>query len=451
MAGALEQAAGKLVPIAQAETALGEDRLRAELARTTFQLRILAEEVTLGLHLDVRIDSADPDWPMGVPRPDLRRGARPLGPVLVFAAGNFPFAFSVAGGDVASALVAGCPVVIKAHPGHPLLSAATFRVLRDAVLACGAPDGVVSLIHGQEAGRAAVVHPAIRAVAFTGSHTAGRQLFDLACSRTDPVPFFGELGSTNPVFVTRGAARTRAAQLRSGFVASFTLGTGQFCTKPGLLLVPSDSEIPDLLAETPLPGAAPMLNAATEAGFLRAREELAARTRPLSESVHGEGAAPSLHLVDASDLLADLPRLGREYFGPVALVVRWQDEQEMLAVAEAMEGQLTASIHGDPDEPVVPRLVRALSDRAGRILWNQWPTGVAVTHAQHHGGPYPASTTPGTTSVGTASIGRFLRPVAYQGFPDELLDDELKDEPEEPLARRVDGVLRPAPAPAACC
>ena len=451
VADGLGAAAGQLVAIAEEETALGPTRLNGEVARTSFQLRLLADEVAEGLHLDLRIDHSDPHWPMGVPRPDLRRGAQPLGPVLVFPAGNFPFAFSVAGGDSASALAAGCPVVVKAHHGHPRLSDATAAVVIEALAKAGAPDGVFGLVHGLAAGRSAVQHPAIKACAFTGSTEVGRALFDLACARRDPIPFYGELGSVNPVFVTRAAARLRGDQVLDGFVASFTLGAGQFCTKPGVLLVPDDSDLVVGLRARELPAAAPMLSDAIERAFHEARSVLAARTEPLGATPESNGRpSPSLHLTTVADLLADLPGSFREIFGPAAVVATWHDDAELLAFARAIDGQLTAAVHGEPDEPVVRPLVRALADRAGRLLWNEWPTGVAVTHAQQHGGPYPASTSGATTSVGTAAIGRFLRPVAYQGFPDALLADELRELPDAPLARRVDGVVR-GPAVQVCC
>jgi NADP-dependent aldehyde dehydrogenase len=451
VADELDAAADQLVPIADEETSLGTARLTGELARTTFQLRLLADDVADGLHLDVRIDHADPLWPMGVPRPDLRRGAQPLGPVLVFPAGNFPFAFSVAGGDSASALAAGCPVVVKAHHGHPRLSDATAAVVTKALTAAGAPSGVFAVVHGLAAGRTAVQHPAIKACAFTGSTEIGRTLFDLACARPDPIPFYGELGSINPVFVTRGAAGLRPEELLDGFVASYTLGAGQFCTKPGLLLVPADSDLVHRLSSRALPAGAPMLSDATASAFRASRAVLADRTQPLGVAPPSQEApSPSLHLTTVADLLADLPGLFRETFGPAALVATWRNDAELLAFARAMDGQLTAAVHGEPDEAVVRPLLRILADRAGRLLWNEWPTGVAVTHAQHHGGPYPASTSAATTSVGTASIGRFVRPVVYQGFPDELLADELREVPDEHLVRRVDGIVR-IPVGTVCC
>ncbi len=446
-AAALDAAADELVPIARRETHLPEPRLRGELQRTTFQLRLLAASAAAGEHLDVRIDHADPGWPMGAPRPDLRRSAVPLGPVLVFGASNFPFAFSVAGGDTAAALAAGCPVIVKAHEGHPELSDVTADVVAGALRDAAAPDGLLALVHEPEAARAVLTHPDVKAAAFTGSIPAGRALFDLAQTRSEPIPFYGELGSVNPVFVTHEAATSRAQEIVEGFVGSFTLGAGQFCTKPGVLLAPAESELLGLLGEAVLPDAAPLLNDRIVDGHRRSRADLVDRP---GVTVLGAGdptrvdpPAPALLTTTADDLLKDAEALLSECFGPTALVVTYRDEQELLEVARALEGQLTATLVAEPDDPIVPALTTALARRAGRLLWNQWPTGVSVTHAQQHGGPYPASTAPGTTSVGTAAISRFVRPVAWQGFPHDLLPDELREQPSYDVSRRVDGRLAP--------
>jgi NADP-dependent aldehyde dehydrogenase len=444
VADQLDAAADELVPIGARETHLGEQRLRSELRRTTFQLRMFADVVDDGGYLDVRIDHADPDWPMGAPRPDLRRILHPLGPVLVFAASNFPFAFSVAGGDAASALAAGCPVVVKAHPGHPELSAATAAQVQQALAAAGAPAGVLGLIFGTDAGVAALRAPEIKAASFTGSIAGGRALFDIASSRPEPIPFYGELGSVNPVFVTEAAAASRTDQIVSEFVASFTLGAGQFCTKPGVLLVPRGSEIVEQLAEAELPGPATLLYPRIQQGYVENVRELAAQPAVSvlrSGDPYADPPGPTLLTTRVADLLADLregrDELFRECFGPTTLVASYDNQDEMLAVAEAIDGQLTASIIGTDDDPVVVPLRDALALKAGRVLWNGWPTGVSVTYAQQHGGPYPATTAPTTTSVGTAAITRFLRPVAYQGFPQQLLPPALRDDTD--LPRLVDG------------
>ncbi|GAA1657159.1 aldehyde dehydrogenase (NADP(+)) [Actinoplanes couchii] len=429
VADALDAAGDDLVPIARRESHLPEARLRGELKRTTFQLRLLAGAATAGDHLGVRVDHADPEWPMGAPRPDLRRTAVPLGPVIVFAASNFPFAFSVAGGDTASALAAGCPVIVKAHEGHPELSDATARVVLDALRAAGAPDGLFALVHSPEQAREVLVHPQIRAGAFTGSIPAGRALFDIAQSRTEPIPFYGELGSVNPVFVTEQAAAARAQEIADGFVGSFTMGAGQFCTKPGVLLAPAGAKLLDLLRDATLPAPAPLLNDKIVSGHQRVLDQLSAHTgiEVLAAGTPAEAPASTLLLTTAADVLADPEALLTECFGPTALVVTYQDEAELVRVAEIVEGQLTATVVAQDDDAAVPELLTVLAGKAGRLLWNQWPTGVSVTYAQQHGGPYPATTAPGTTSVGTAALNRFVRPVAWQGFPQHLLPGELRD------------------------
>ncbi|MFE7802881.1 aldehyde dehydrogenase (NADP(+)) [Nocardia sp. NPDC057440] len=442
VADRLDGAADILVPLAIRETHLTEQRLRGELARTTFQLRLFAETVNEGGYLDARVDHADPDWSMG-PRPDLRRTRVPYGPVVVFAASNFPFAFSVAGGDTASALAAGCSVIVKAHPGHVGLSAATAQVLTEAFDELGAPSGLLQIVYGQEAGVVVLTHPQVRAAAFTGSIPGGRALFDLASSRPEPIPFYGELGSVNPVFVTASADADRGVDIAAGLVGSFTLSAGQFCTKPGVVLAPGDSHLLASLRAGALPSAAPLLNDKITAGYLSGQQHL--RRHP-AVTVVAEGEdplndppAPTVLSTSVQDLLADPEALLAECFGPTVLIVEYADEQQLVEVAEQLEGQLTATLVANEDDRIVGQLTTILASKAGRLLWNQWPTGVSVTYAQQHGGPYPATTAAGTTSVGTAAIDRFTRPVAYQGFPDFLLPGELRDDADVP--RRVDGKL----------
>ncbi len=453
VADALDAAAGTLVPLAVEESHLAEGRLKGELVRTTFQLRLFSEVLRDGAYLDVRVDHADPDWPMGAPRPDLRRTMLPLGPVVVFGAGNFPFAFSVAGGDTASALAAGCPVLFKAHPGHLQLSVATADVVRRALAEAGAPDDLFTLVVGDEAGRAALVDPGVQAGAFTGSTAGGRALFDLAVSRPVPIPFFGELGSVNPVFVTRAAAEARGAEIATEAIGSFTLGAGQFCTKPGVLVVPAGSTVLDVLRDGDLPGPAPMLSERMVTGHNTVRHELEG-ARGVTVLARGEDAgdgtpAPTVLQVDVATLLADVEELFRECFGPTVLVATYEGEADLVALAQAIDGQLTATVIGEESDAAsgdgaVRELVAVLATKAGRVLWNGWPTGVSVTYAQQHGGPYPATTAAGATSVGTAAITRFLRPVAYQGFPAGLLPAELRDDAD--LPRRVDGTVTPGGA-----
>lgn len=444
IADRLDAGADELVPIAVRETHLTEARLRGELTRTTFQLRLFAEVLRDGGYLDARIDHADPAWPMGA-RPDLRRILEPVGPVVVFAASNFPFAFSVAGGDTAAALAAGCAVIVKAHPGHPELSARTGELIREALAATGAPAGILDVIHGDEAGRIALTDPRVKAASFTGSIQGGRALFDLANSRPEPIPFYGELGSVNPVFVTRAADAARAEEIARQFLASMTLGAGQFCTKPGVLLVPHDSPIPHVLRDLAPPAPAALLNARIQRGYTDVLGDLLAHPDvTLITSADGAFAdppTPTVLTVDIDAVLRAREELFRECFGPTGIVVTYRDERQLLDFAAAIDGQLTATLMGQGDENYLPELVRLLARRAGRLLWNQWPTGVSVTYAQHHGGPYPATTAAGTTSVGTAAITRFLRPVAYQGFPLDLLPHELTDTPTHTVPRLVDGRL----------
>ncbi|SDF71846.1 aldehyde dehydrogenase (NADP(+)) [Pseudonocardia oroxyli] len=412
-ADALDAAAAELVPLAMAETHLAEGRLSGELTRTTFQARLFAERLEQGVLLDVRVDEADPEWGMG-PRPDIRRTQVPIGPVLVFAASNFPFAFSVFGGDTVSALAAGCPVVVKAHPGHPELSRRTA-----ALVAPHFPEGVFALIEGEAEGAAAVQDPRIKAVGFTGSTRGGRALFDLAARRPDPIPFYGELGSTNPVVVTPAGWAARSAEIAEGFAGSVTLGAGQFCTNPGVVLVP---DADGFLAAVPELSAHAMLNDRIEAGYRSAAAELAESAKVARGELDG---GPVLFRASAAEVLAEPTLLELEVFGPAALIVEYTSPAEALEVLDALEGQLTGTVQGAPADPDAPEILARLAEHVGRVIWNQWPTGVTVSDAQQHGGPYPASTAPLTTSVGTAAAARWLRPVAYQNIPADLLPSEL--------------------------
>jgi NADP-dependent aldehyde dehydrogenase len=442
VAEALDAAAGELIPTAMRETNLPEARLAGELKRTTFQLRLFAEVLRDGGYLDARIDHAEPDWPMGAPRPDLRRVLEPIGPVLVFAASNFPFAFSVAGGDTASALAAGNAVVLKAHSGHLSLSRQTGDVVAAALAEAGAPAGIFTIIFGTDAGRDALSDPRIKAAGFTGSIPGGRALFDIANARPEPIPFFGELGSNNPVFVTEAAAGAHGEEIVRGFIGSFTAGAGQFCTKPGTILVPAASGLSDMLRQSALPQAAKLLNPRIQSGYTEVLGKLTSNSG-LSVLVQGpeplaDPPSPTLLHTTAAEMLAAPHELQQECFGPTAVVVEYDDESQLEQLATTFEGQLTATIFGTDDD-AVSGLVTVLARKAGRVLWNQWPTGVSVTYAQQHGGPYPATTVPGSTSVGTAAIARFLRPVAYQGFPQHLLPAALQERNPLAIPRLVDG------------
>ncbi|GAA1294189.1 aldehyde dehydrogenase (NADP(+)) [Pseudonocardia aurantiaca] len=447
-ADALDAAADELVPLAIEESSLPEGRLRGEVARSSGQLRLFAEVLEEGSFLEVILDSADAGA-KPVPRPDLRRMLVPLGPVLVFAASNFPFAFSVPGGDTASALAAGSPVVIKAHPGHPKLSQRTGEVLVEALRAAGAPEGTFAVIHGMDVGTTALTDPRVKAAAFTGSVKGGRALLDIATTRAEPIPFYGELGSLNPVFVTPAAVAARGDGIADGYVGSFTLGTGQFCTKPGLLFLPEGHGLEERIAAA-VRGTAPagMLNDRIREGHAHERDRLEG-LGPVRTLVHGAdsdaGVAPTLLATTAKELLADPDALLQECFGPTSIIVEYAGQDEVLAAAEAFGGNLTATIHAeDGDAATLPPLLDVLRERTGRLVYNGWPTGVAVAWAMHHGGPHPATTASVHTSVGATAVRRFLRPVCYQDTPQALLPEALQDGNPLGLPRRIDGVLTPA-------
>jgi NADP-dependent aldehyde dehydrogenase len=444
VATALEAARAELVPLADAETGLGEGRLTGELTRTTVQLEMFADLVEEGSFLEVVIDHADAGA-RPTPRPDLRRMLVPIGPVAVFAAGNFPFAFSVAGGDTASALAAGCPVVVKAHPGHPGLSVRTGAILADAL-----PDGVFGIVHGLQAGRDLVLNEAIAAVGFTGSPAGGRDLMNLTAARPEPIPFYAEMGSLNPTVVTPAAVDARGEEIVRGFVGSYTMGSGQFCTKPGLLLLPSGHGLADALArESAAATLGPLLSARIRDAYRVGVGELLARpgVRPLTAhsastvDPQGYGVASMLVALDAGQLLEGSAPPLQECFGPAAVVVEYGSPDELAALVETLPGSLTATLHAQPDvEPELAReLLDRLSHRAGRVIFDGWPTGVAVAWAQHHGGPWPA-TNSAHTSVGLTAVRRFQRPVAYQNVPDALLPEALREANPVGLIRRVDGV-----------
>lgn len=442
VASALDAGGEAFVDLADRESHLGQDRLRGELARTVFQLRFFADVLAAGWVTPPIVDHADPNWPVGS-RPDLRRALLPIGPVVVFAGGNFPFAFSVAGGDTASALAAGCPVLVKAHPGHLELSAMVARALTDAVGRCGAPSGTFTLVVGDEAGRAVLDQPGVRAATFTGSVRVGRMLFDLANRRPTPIPFYGELGSVNPVFVTERAAAARLDSILEGFLQSFGLGSGQFCTKPGILVVPAESGAADELGKRLEEQPPSLLLSESITAAHRARvEELA--SSHAARIVHAgqvteAGVTPTLIEASMQAARSDLDNLTAECFGPAAVVVTCASNTEMIELATGLEGQLTGTVFGDEDDPVAAELIEVLAERAGRVLWNGWPTGVSVTWAMHHGGPYPATTAPLTTSVGAMAILRFLRPVVFQQVPNGVLPPSLRDEQLAQVPHASDG------------
>jgi NADP-dependent aldehyde dehydrogenase len=442
-----------LLERARAETGLPLDRLAGERARTMNQLRLFATVVREGSWVDARIDTALPDR-QPVPRPDLRRMLLPIGPVIVFGSSNFPLAFSVAGGDTASALAAGNPVIVKAHRAHPGTSELVATAVNRAVEACDLPAGVFTMLHGSgtEIGIALVRHPLARAAGFTGSRHAGRSLFDAANARPDPIPVFAEMSSLNPVFILPGALRERAPQIAEGLRTSVTMGVGQFCTKPGLVfgLGGSDLQIfAGVLAEK-ISATAPatMLHPGICRSFhdgVEAVEKLPgvvllaeSDTAPDPDRTQGEAV---VFATDAENFLKQ-PQLQEEVFGPFTLIVDAQGVQDLVAIARQLEGQLTATIHGTAEDLLdAAELVQVLERKAGRLLFNSFPTGVEVSPAMHHGGPYPATTDVRFTSVGTAAIQRWVRPVCYQNFPMTALPPELQDANPRRLMRLINSEL----------
>lgn len=447
----LDASKDHLVEAADAETALGPVRLTGELARTSYQLRAFADIVDEGAFLGIVIDH--PDDSATPPIPDLRRYKVPLGVVAVYSASNFPFAFSVPGGDTASALAAGCPVVVKAHPDHPATSELVASVLRRAAAQHGIPEGVLGLVHGFEAGVELVKHPLVSAAGFTGSVRGGRALFDAAAARPVPIPFHGELGSLNPVVVTAEAAAERAEQIGAGLAGSMTLGVGQFCVKPGLVLTPAGADgdrlvksLTDAVSDT---GAGVLLDHRMRDNFVAGvaeRAELPDVDAPVTPGAGSEHTvSPGFLTVPAQRLATDggdHDLLLEECFGPVTVVARYEDDAEVTSVLSRLPGNLSATVHLSEGEAAGQgrgaEILAELTPLAGRVLVNGWPTGVAVAPAQHHGGPYPATTST-STSVGGTAVERWLRPVAYQNTPEALLPPELRDDNPLGLPRRYEG------------
>ncbi|MCA0848696.1 aldehyde dehydrogenase (NADP(+)) [Salipiger thiooxidans] len=433
IADEIEARAAAITEIGTQETGLPEARLNGERGRTTGQLRLFATHIRNGDHLDRRHDAALPDR-QPLPRPDLKMVQRPIGPVAVFGASNFPLAFSTAGGDTAAALAAGCPVVVKGHSAHPGTGEIVAEAIHAAIAKCGMPKGVFSLIQGgnREVGQALVQHPLIKAVGFTGSLGGGRALFDLCARRPEPIPFFGELGSVNPMFLLPEAVAARGAEIGAGWAASLTMGAGQFCTNPGIAVVETGPE-GDAFVKAATEGLAAtgpqtMLTDGIAKAYKDGKARFDGRTavRPvLTNDSEGRSAAPNLYETDAATYLQD-HALGEEVFGPLGLVIRVAGPDDMETLARGFDGQLTVTLHMDAgDTALAQRLMPVLERMAGRVLVNGFPTGVEVCDSMVHGGPYPASTNFGATSVGTLSIRRFLRPVCYQNLPDALLPGDL--------------------------
>ncbi|AOS64722.1 aldehyde dehydrogenase (NADP(+)) [Actinoalloteichus hymeniacidonis] len=455
-AGNIDALGDVLVERVVAESGIPEARVRGELARTVNQLRLFATTVRAGDWLGVRLDTPNADR-VPLPKPDLRQRKVPLGPVAVFAASNFPLAFSVAGGDTASALAAGAPVVVKAHSSHPGTSELVGRAIRAAVAEHGLPEGTFSLLFGagRELGTALVQDPAIAAVGFTGSRSGGLALVAAAAQRAVPIPVYAEMSSVNPVVLLPGALAERGADLGREFIVSVTTGAGQLCTSPGLVFAVAgegedtgfDEFVAAARAAVGLAPAAPMLTTGIQQAYQQGVEQLAARpgvtevaSGPTDEEIAACGQV-GLYTTDGATFLAD-ESLRDEIFGATSLIVRVRDLDQLHEILTSLEGQLTATVHAqESDHPVVADLLPVLEVLAGRVLFGGWPTGVEVGNAVVHGGPFPATSAPATTSVGTLAIERFLRPVSYQNVPDALLPVELRRENTLGLWRRIDGEL----------
>lgn len=448
IADRIESIRTEIIERATAETGLTSARIDGEINRTTGQLRLFAFELRLGDHQGVRIEHSDPER-QPAPRPDLRLRMIPLGPVAVFGASNFPLAFSVAGGDTASALAAGCPVIVKAHSSHAGTAELVGQQIAEAVKAAGLPAGTFSLIYGAGpvVGQALASHPAVKAIAFTGSQGGGTSLMRTAAARVEPIPVYAEMSSINPVIWLPEASRNGVQDRAQAFIASLTLGAGQFCTNPGLLFIPeTESHIADVVGQiiSETEGQTMLsegIRSSYDSGIDRLKGLGIASVAVGKLGATLNAPAPAVFQVTASEFIKN-PELQEEVFGAAAIVVTYSSISELIDCIANMQGQLTATLHfTDADKPEVTQLLPVLETRAGRIIANGWPTGVEVSHAMVHGGPYPATSDSRTTSVGTLAIERFQRPVSYQGFADDLLPTPLKEDNPLKLPRRVDGVV----------
>ncbi|SHF19061.1 NADP-dependent aldehyde dehydrogenase [Ruegeria intermedia] len=428
----IEARADAITQIGTQETGLPAARLEGERGRTVTQLRLFADHIRKGDYLDRRHDPALPNR-QPLPRPDLKMVQRPIGPVAVFGASNFPLAFSTAGGDTAAALAAGCPVVVKGHPAHPGTGEIVAEAVHAALKTCNLHPGVFSFVqsNGHEAGTALVQHPLIKAVGFTGSLAGGRALFDLCAARPEPIPFYGELGSVNPMFILENALQNRAEDIAQGWAASLCMGAGQFCTNPGVSVVlagePAERFVRSAAAALSEQPAQTMLTDGIAAAYRTGQQHLAQSDAApvLTTTSDGRHARPNLFRASARTWLAD-ETLWEEVFGPLGIIVVADTRDDMRDVALRLRGQLTCTLHMDAEDSDHARtLLPILERKAGRLLANGYPTGVEVCDAMVHGGPYPASTNFGATSVGTLSIRRFLRPVCYQNLPDTLIETAL--------------------------
>ncbi|GAB3711201.1 aldehyde dehydrogenase (NADP(+)) [Spirosoma flavus] len=453
IASEIEALGDELIEQAVLESGLPTARLTGERGRTTGQLRMFANLLREGSWVDARINPALPDR-QPLPRPDLRRMLVPIGPVVVFGASNFPLAFSVAGGDTASALAAGCPVIFKAHPSHPGTSTLVGKAIISAAVKAGMPDGVFSLLHASnETAQELVAHPAVKAVGFTGSRAGGMALLKVAQSRPEPIPVYAEMSAVNPVVIFPGAVEKNAVAVASGLAASVTLGVGQFCTNPGLVFL-LDSPQTDVFLETVAERIrastpATMLNAGICQNYQRGVQNsrvlpgvhVLAEAETDAETSRTEGKP--IVLTTTAPLFLSSPALADEIFGPTTLIVVCHTETDMAECIESLEGQLTATIYATSDEISSSSFdwVALLQAKAGRVLFGGFPTGVEVSEAMTHGGPFPATSDSRTTSVGTGAILRFVRPVTYQSFPDELLPPALQNANPLGIWRNVDGLI----------
>lgn len=455
IADGIDTAAAELAARAQLETALpSQPRFQGEIKRAANQFRLFADLVEEGSWVAACIDTAVPDR-QPLPRPDLRSMLRPIGPVAVFGASNFPIAFSVAGGDTASALAAGNPVVVKAHPAHPGTSEIAARVIEASVEVCGLPSGIFSLLFdsGIEVGKALVQHPLICAVGFTGSLGAGRALMDLAAQRPRPIPCFAEMSSTNPVFVLPSALRERGSQIAKGLFSSFTASAGQMCTKPGMVFLPEQQEAEPFVAElralTTGSGAFTLLTPGIAASYHKTLQSRRNRSdvKIGAAAAKVDGCAASATLLETGiEDFVNSPELSHEVFGPASLIIRYQEREAIMRAAEALDGHLTATVIGLPEDLVEYRdLIEVLERKAGRVIFNGFPTGVEVSHSMVHGGPYPSTSDSRFTSVGSQAILRFARPVCYQGFPDAALPDELRNANPLKILRKLNGRMTTDP------
>ncbi len=443
----IEALGDTLIQRASLETSLPNARFVGERGRTCSQLRMFADFLDEGSWVDARIDHAIPDREP-LPKPDVRSMLRPLGPVAVFCASNFPLAYSVAGGDTASALAAGCPVIVNAHIAHPGTAELVGIAIANAAIECGLPEGVFSLLFssGYEIGQALVRHQAIKAVGFTGSRRGGRALMDIAAARSEPIAVYTEMSSVNPTFILPSAVKERGDAIVAGLHASVTGGVGQFCTKPGLVFVPDDAIdfISNFRSQISDTAPAPLLTGGIQKGYRTANEARATETEIVANTeteLPGFSVNPSVFETSAVEFL-NTPELNEEIFGPTTLLIRSNDHDELIKIANALEGQLTASIHGTDDDLIeYADLIAILETKVGRLIFNGFSTGVEVCPSMVHGGPYPATSDGRSTAVGTRAITRFARLVCYQNFPDAALPDELKESNPLGMWRMTDGVF----------